>query len=177
MRTESRVSTFRITRCALFICAALLCSYLESLIPLGVVLPLPGFRLGLANIVIMIVFFAVSPAEAWIASAARVLVTALLFGNPVSFFFSASGALLSLLGMAALRRLLRGRVSFIGVSMLGAALHNTGQICAAMLIFGYGVISYLPVLLVASVALGAVCGWTVCLVYPKITIVLKRKAR
>ena len=157
----------RLARNALFLCVALMLSYLESFLP---ILPLPGFKLGFANVVVMLVFFYHSPTDAAIVSLARVCLLSLLFGNPVSFAFSVSGAVLSFLGLVTVRYMARGVFSFVGVSALCAALHNLGQILAASLLFdASAMISYLPVLLLASIVFGGITGVFVNYFAPKLT--------
>ncbi|MGI6167194.1 MAG: Gx transporter family protein [Eubacteriales bacterium] len=170
MSTMSRADSpaARTARGAVLVSAALLLSYLESFIPLGLLLPLPGFRLGLANISIMFVFFCISATEAAVISAVRVIVMALLFGNPVSFFFSATGAAFSLAGMFVLKYAAKNKLSFWGISVISASLHNIGQLAAAAVLFGKAIISYLPALLFASAVFGSICGILLNILVPKI---------
>ena len=158
----------RAARGAVLVSAALLLSYLESFIPLGLLLPLPGFRLGLANILVTFIFFCLSATEAAIISAVRVVVMALLFGNPISFFFSATGAAFSLAGMYVIKSAIRNKLSFWGISVISASLHNLGQLTAAVVLFGSAILSYLPALLFASAAFGSVCGVLLNIITPKI---------
>ena len=133
-------------------------SYLEFLIPLGAIVPLPGLKLGLANIATLAVFVLISKKDAAVVLALRVGLTGLLFGSAVSFLFSASGAILSYLSLHLAARLLK-RCSYIGVSVLCAVFHNLGQILAAACLFGSEIIlSYLPVLLIAALISGGVTG-------------------
>ncbi len=145
---------------------ALLFSYVESLLPLVHVLPLPGFRIGLANVVVTLVLFELGAGDAAAIALIKTVVSALLFGSPVSFAFSAAGTALSFGGLALIRRTVPDRLSYVGICIAGASLHNSGQICVAMAMFGGGVVTYLPVLLAASVVLGGVCGGVVCLIAP-----------
>jgi heptaprenyl diphosphate synthase len=158
----------RAARGAALVSAALLLSYIESFIPLGLLLPLPGFRLGLANILVMFVFFCLSSTEAAVISAVRVIVMALLFGSPVSFFFSATGAAFSLVGMYVVNYALKNKLSFWGVSVISASLHNIGQLMAAAVLFSGAVISYLPALLFASAAFGSVSGVLLNILTPRL---------
>ena len=165
-RKEAFWGVRRLARNALCLCVALILSYLESFLP---ILPLPGFKLGFANIVVMLIFFYLSPVDAAFVSFARVFLLSLLFGNPVSFAFSVSGAILSFLGLIAVRYMARGVFSFVGVSALCAALHNLGQILAATLMFdASAMISYLPVLLLASIVFGGITGAFVNYLAPKL---------
>ena len=126
----------RLTRCAVLTALALALSVAEGLVPLTILFPLPGLRLGLANLV---------------------TVYALLGGNLMALAFSLTGGLLALGVMALLLRC--SFLSLFGVSIAGAAAHNTGQILAAMAVLGSRApLVYLPPLLLCSLVTGAVTG-------------------
>lgn len=148
----------RITLDSLILGVAMILSYLEAILPLSIAIPLPGVKPGLANVAVMFCFYKVSPADAFFVNMTRVLISSLLFGNISSFAFSASGALLSYFGMW-LCLSFGNRVSYYGISVLCAALHNIGQIITGVFILGsFSIISYLPLLLVFSVIFGLVTG-------------------
>jgi len=138
--------------------AALLFAFVETIIPLGA-LPLPGFKAGLANIAILFAAFALSVPDAAAVSLARSLLTFLLFGSPTSLLFSLSGGILVITVLAVLKSTAAFRhMSFIGISVLTAAAHNTGQLFAAVLLTGEALFSYLPALLAASLFYGCLTG-------------------
>ena len=174
--SQGKSRAARVARDGVLAALARLFSYVESLLPLGHVLPLPGFRVGLANVVVTLVLFELGMGDAAVVALIKTVVSALLFGSPVSFAFSAAGTALSFGGLALIRRTVPDRLSYVGICIAGAALHNSGQICAAMVIFGVGVATYLPVLLAASVVLGGVCGGVVCLVAPAFRKILGGRA-
>lgn len=174
--SQGKSRAARVARDGVLAALALLFSYVESLLPLGHVLPLPGFRVGLANVVVTLVLFELGAGDAAAVALIKTVVSALLFGSPVSFAFSVAGTALSFGGLALIRRTVPDRLSYVGICIAGAALHNSGQICAAMVIFGVGVATYLPVLLAASVVLGGVCGGVVCLVAPAFRKILGGRA-
>lgn len=154
--------------CAVFTATAMMLSYLESLLPLTPLIPLPGFKLGLANTVTVLVFALVSGRAAATVSALRILLMGLLFGSAVSLFFSAAGGLLSFLALLLAGRLLR-KCSFLGVSVLCAAAHNIGQLLAAVCLFGFEIfLSYLPVLLLAALLSGILTGILLNLSVPRL---------
>jgi len=160
--------TRRVAIDAMLCVFAMMLSYLEVLLPLSVLIPLPGFRLGLANIAVLVVFCLLSPIDAAIVSAVRILLMGLLFGSATSLYFSALGGLLSFL-MLLLMSWIGKKCSFFGVSVLSAAAHNTGQIIAAVSMFGAALItSYLPALLFASVIYGGIVGVLLNLLVPKL---------
>lgn len=147
----------RLTRCAVLTALALALSVAEGLVPLTILFPLPGLRLGLANLVTVYALCRLSGREALLILAARCLLGALLGGNLMALAFSLTGGLLALGTMTLARRI--PALSVYGVSVLGAAAHNLGQICAAMVLLGsVYVISYLPFLLAVSVLTGLATG-------------------
>ncbi len=165
----------RICTDAMLLGIALLLSYLEAILPLSVWLPLPGFKLGLCNILVTLVFVVLSPWDAAIVSLSRILIMGILFGNVVSFTFSLCGGLLSYLGLWLLAKAGKKLFSMIGISVGCAALHNTGQLFAAMLWFGGDVVfGYLPMLLLASVLFGSVTGVLLQLIIGRIDQIKRR---
>lgn len=148
----------RLTLDASLLGVAMMLSYLEAVLPLSLIIPIPGARLGLANVAVTLCFFSVSPIDAALVSLARVCLTALLFGNIQSFLFSLFGAVLAYIGMWAARCFIR-HFSFYGISVLCAALHNLGQCAAAVIVLGTpAVFTYLPLLLVCAVIFGLITG-------------------
>lgn len=159
--------TRRICLDAIMVAAAMMLSYLEVLLPLNLMIPLPGFRLGLANIVITLAFCLISPFDAAIVSALRILLMGLLFGSATSLYFSALGGIFAFLALLLCKFLLT-KCSFLGISALCAAAHNCGQIVAASTLFGGAVVfSYLPWLLLASGIYGGIVGVLLNLLMPR----------
>lgn len=166
MRTSSsdKQRIRRLTLSAMLAAAALMISYAEHLLP--PVTAIPGIKPGFANIAVMAAF-CISPAAALAVSGVRVCLFALLFGTPVSFAMSASGAVLSYFFLLVMYIVKARRMSFIGLSMLSALCHNTGQlICAALITGSISVFFYLPVLAVSSVICGALSGILMNTIYP-----------
>ncbi len=126
----------RLTRCAVLTALALALSVAEGLVPLTILFPLPGLRLGLANLVTVYALCRLSGREALLILAARCLLGALLGGNLMALAFSLTGGLLAFGVMALLLRC--SFLSLFGVSIAGAAAHNTGQILAAMAVLAAG---------------------------------------
>lgn len=147
----------RLARCAVLTALALALSAAEGLVPLTVLFPLPGLRLGLANLVTVYALCRLSGREALLILLARCLLGALVGGNLMALAFSLSGGLLSL-GVMALALRAPG-LSLFGVSIAGAAAHNTGQILAAIgVLRTVAPLAYLPPLLLCSLVTGAVTG-------------------
>ncbi len=153
----------RLTRGALLTALALALSYMESFFP--PLLPLPGVKLGLANIVTVFALDALSAADALSILLARCLLGALFAGNASALLFSLLGGLSAFAVMFLLRAL--RRPSVFGVSIGGAAAHNCGQIAAAMLVLGNAApLGYLPFLLLVSLFSGAFTGFAASLLLP-----------
>ncbi len=147
----------RLARCAVLVALALALSMAERFLPLTILFPLPGLRLGLANLVTLFALCRLSGREALLILVARCLLGAIGGGNLTALAFSLTGGLLALGVMLLVGRC--ARLSLIGVSMAGAAAHNLGQILAAMVVLqSRAPVVYLPGLLVASVLTGGVTG-------------------
>ena len=154
--TSSQVRRFTLD--AMLLGVAMMLSYLEAVLPLSLIIALPGAKLGLCNVAVMLCFYAVSPGDALIVSLMRISLTSLLFGNISSFGFSLFGGLLAYAGMW-LGKALGKRVSYYGISVLCAALHNIGQCIAGSMILGsISVFSYLPLLLLFGIFFGFITG-------------------
>lgn len=131
-------------------------SVLERFLPLQAVVPLPGVKLGLANIVTMFALFFLDFRSATAIVVVRCVLGAALGGGVTGFIFSLTGSMLALLMMALLMRGYGRAFSLFGISIAGAAMHNLGQVLAAMAILGdAAVLAYLPVLMVAGLVTGA----------------------
>ena len=152
---NNRISTKKIALCGVLTALAMIFSYIESVIPIPI--PVPGIKLGVANIAVITILYVLGVKEAIVINLLRIALTALLFGNVNSFLFSISGALLSLTIMIIMKKL--DFFSCIGVSVCGGVMHNVGQIIAAAFIMGSeAIVLYLPVLIVSGVFTGVVIG-------------------
>jgi heptaprenyl diphosphate synthase len=139
---------------------------LETLLPNP--FPLPGVKLGLANIVTLLVLYLYGLKEGLTVALLRVCFVSFLTGTffSVGFFLSLSGSILSTLVMAFCRRLLPG-LSILGVSVIGAVAHNMGQLGAASFLIQTGYIFYyLPILLLAGIPTGILTGYIAGLLRP-----------
>ena len=147
---RGRVAVFGV-----FTALALIFSYVELLIPIN--FGIPGAKLGLANLVIIIVLYKTDWKEALLLSVVRIVLAGFLFGNLFGILYSLAGGILSLAVMALLKR--SGAFSIIGVSMAGGVSHNVVQLIMAMLVVEtYAVGYYLPVLLIAGLITGTLIG-------------------
>lgn len=147
---KSRVAYFGV-----FTALALIFSYVETLIPIS--FGIPGVKLGLANLIIVIALYKMRLSEAYLLSVVRVVLSGFIFGNYFSIIYSLAGGLLSLTAMACLKK--NDGFSVMGVSVVGGVCHNIGQLIVAMLVVEtFSVAYYVPVLLGAGVATGLVIG-------------------
>jgi len=146
-----------ITLCAVLVSVAMALSYMERFIPLQLVVPLPGVKLGLANIVGLIALYKMGFKQAYMILALRCVLGSVFSGSVTSLFFSFTGGTLSMLAMAQAKRL--PFLSVYGVSVLGAAAHNIGQIGVAMVMMhSVQIGAYLPYLLCVGIATGLATG-------------------
>lgn len=159
-----KITTRRLALCAVLTALALGLSTLEGMFPVSLLIPLPGIKLGLANIVTVYALYALGPASALTILLARCLLGAMFAGNASALLFSLMGGGLSMLVMIVLRHL--PGLSIYGVSIGGAAAHNIGQIGAAMIVLGgTAVLGYLPVLLAVSLLTGTLTGFVAGLLF------------
>ncbi len=147
----------RVAYFGVFSALALIFSYVESLIPIS--LGIPGVKLGLANLIIVIGLYKMSLKEVYLLSLVRVLLSGFIFGNYFSILYSLAGAFLSVTVMALLKK--NGGFSVMGVSIAGGVFHNIGQLFVAMIVVEtFGVVYYVPVLLIAGLITGMLIGIT-----------------
>jgi heptaprenyl diphosphate synthase len=149
----------RLATNGIFISLALIFSYLEKFIPVELVIPIPGIKLGLANIVTIAALMLMDVKSAVIITILRCVLANMLFGTPMSMLFAVCGAIMALLIMTVLKTGYNKLFSVIGISAAGAAAHNIGQLAAAALVMkSTAVFYYLPFLLLASMLTGFVTG-------------------
>ena len=150
-----------------YLALALICSYVESLIPFY--FGIPGVKLGLTNIVVVLMLYCVGTKEAlavstlrivlagFFLSVARVVLGGFIFSNLFSILYSLAGGLLSFLAMYLLKRMKWFGV--LPVSVSGGIFHNVGQlIVAAYVVENYNIFYYMPVLLFAGALTGFLIG-------------------
>ena len=150
IKVKNRVAYFGV-----FTALALIFSYIETLVPIS--FGIPGVKLGLANLIIVIALYKIPLREVYVLSIVRVLLSGVLFGNYFSIAYSLAGGLLSLTVMALLKK--AGGFSVIGISIAGGFCHNIGQLVVAMIVVETFAMSYyMPVLLVAGMITGFLIG-------------------
>lgn len=140
---------------AMITALALVFSYVESLVPIN--FGIPGIKLGLANLAIVIAFVLLGGKKAYAISVIRILLAGFLFGNLMSIGYSLAGGVLSLAVM--LLMYCRFGMSLFSVSVAGGIVHNIGQLLIAMAVVeNLNLIYYAPVLLISGALTGLVIG-------------------
>ena len=151
------MKTKDLTTMAILTALALALSWLERMIPLELILPLPGVKLGLANTVTLFALYQLNLPMAMMILVTRCLLNALFSGNVTALAFSLTGGIVSMLVMAAAKK--SSHLSVYGVSVLGAAGHNCGQIVVSMILMhSVYILAYLPYLLLIGTACGIATG-------------------
>ena len=124
----------QMTLCAILISMALVLAYMERFIPLQMIVPLPGIKLGLANVVTLMALFFLGTGSAFTILILRCILGAVFGGGISGLAFSLTGGVLSMTVMCIVKHC--KRISVYGVSVLGAAAHNIGQILVAVIFLG-----------------------------------------
>lgn len=154
----------------MFLALALVAGYVEQLIPIN--LGIPGVKLGLANIVTMVLLYTVGIRAAAGITAIRILLAGILFGTGFSIVYSAAGAVLSILVMVLLKN--TKKFSYVSVSVAGGVFHNVGQILVAILVLETNALAYyLPILIISGVVAGIVIGIISGLLMRRLTPVIR----
>jgi len=141
---------------ALFASVALIIFVIELQIPN--LTPIPGIKLGLANIVILLSLYLMGPVDALIVQLARILLGCLITGNMVSLAYSLTGGMLCLVVMIILKKFLNENQIW-ACSAAGAIFHNIGQIIVAIVMTSViQVVYYLPILIASGIIAGLLTG-------------------
>lgn len=157
----------KIAYLSMFLALALVCSYVETLIPFPI--GIPGVKLGLTNIIVILVLYCIGEKEAILISILRILLSGFMFGNAFAIIYSLAGGILSFIFMMLMKR--TKKFSVITVSVAGGISHNIGQmLLASVLIESYYIVSYLPVLLIS----GTITGFLIGVLGQEIIIRIKR---
>ncbi len=162
----------KIALCAVLATLALMFSYIEMLFPLSIAIP--GVKIGIANIVVIVALYLFDIKYALVVNIVRIAMAGLLFTGLFGALFALSGALLSMIIMALLKK--SGMFSIIGVSMAGGAAHNLAQISlAAAIVENINIFLYLPVLIISGAATGIVIGFLANIITARLRSSLKIK--
>ena len=154
----------------LFVALAFVLSYIEYMLPLNI--GIPGAKIGLANLVVMVALYTVGDKNAIALSIIRVVLVGLTFGNISMMMYSLAGAAMSLCVMLIAKKL--GKLSVTGVSVLGGVFHNIGQIIVAMLVLEtQSLLYYLPFLIVIGTITGVLIGFVANLITTRVKSVFR----
>ena len=165
-RTADRgLKTRRLALSAMLAALALIFSYVEALIPIPV--PVPGIKLGIANLVIVMAIYKLGFRYAFTINCVRIVIAGLLFSGVFGMFYSFAGGILSIAVMYLLYR--TGWFSMIGVSMAGGVAHNLGQlITACLIVSNVRLMSYFSILLFSGLFSGIAVGFLAALIYRRL---------
>ena len=145
----------RVAYCAMLTALAMIFGYVEALIPFN--FGIPGVKLGLANLVIVVALYLLPAHQVFFIQIARIVLVSFLFGNLSMMLYSLAGGLLSFLVMSLLKK--AGGFSVIGVSIAGGVMHNIGQLIVAMLVVqNMKIAYYASVLMIAGLITGGLIG-------------------
>lgn len=153
---SSNNSARRVAVSALFASLALIFSYIEAILPAAP--GIPGIKLGIANLVVIIAMYRLDLRYALTINLVRIVLAGFMFSGLYGAIYSLCGCLVSFAVMCILFK--SGRFSVIGVSMGGGVAHNLGQLCAAaFLVSSIEIFYYLPVLIISGTVSGILIGW------------------
>ncbi len=157
MSTSRHIKTTRIALLGVTSAAALAISFFEHTLTAALPLP-PGVKPGLSNIIVMFVCFTLGLPSAMLICAVKSGFVCLISGVSAGFI-SVCGGVLSVIAMKACRKIFGEKMSFMGISLISAVMHNTGQLAASSLLVGSALyLSYAPVLLISGIIFGSVTG-------------------
>jgi heptaprenyl diphosphate synthase len=159
------MNTKKITTIGILVALALILSFVESQIPAFAAIP--GMKLGLTNIVVLVALYSLGPGNAMFINIVRIVIVSILFGNGMSLAFSLTGGMLSTVVMILLKK--TGKFSVVGVSAAGGLSHNIGQILVAVILMNTTAIAwYLPLLWISGCFSGILIGIIGGIVYKRI---------
>ena len=170
--TGTQVSARRVALTGLLAALALIFSYVEALVPFNA--GIPGIKLGLANLVPLIILYRLDARYAFAANLIRVFLAGLLFSGMFAALYSLAGSVTSFFVMCILKK--TNLFSVIGVSTAGGVFHNVGQLCVAILaVSGPQLIHYLPVLIISGMIAGIIVGIGAAVLLDRIPVKLFRE--
>ena len=152
-----KFTTKNLALCAVLTALALGLSTLENLFPVSLVVPLPGIKLGLANIVTVYAMFALGPRDTLLILVSRVFLGSLFAGGS-TFLYSLAGGLLCYAAMLVMRKFLTVKQLWV-CGAIGSIFHNLGQMAVAVWIAKtVGLVMYLPFMIRPGIIAGVFTG-------------------
>ena len=160
----------KVAMTGMFVALAMIFSYVEVLIPIN--LGIPGMKLGLANLVVVVTLYVLGVKTAFAVSIIRIILVSMTFGSLSAMLYSMAGGLLSFAGMVLFKKI--RALSVVGVSVIGGVLHNAGQVIVAMAVVeNVMLVSYFPPLMIAGTITGALIGIVSSNVIPRVKPMMK----
>ena len=152
---KNRTFSKQVALFGVLIALGLVFGYIEHLVPLPI--GVYGIKLGLSNLVTLIALYTLGAKAAIYINLARILLSSMLFGNPISLAYSLAGGLAAVTIMVISKRF--WKFGTVGVSILGGVMHNTAQLAVAVfMVDSLKIAFYLPVLLTAGALTGFIIG-------------------
>lgn len=149
------MKTKKIGYMGMLIALAFVLSYVEMLLPFNI--GIPGAKLGLANVVVLMGLYLMGPKEALLLNISRIILVGFLFGNLSAMLYSMAGGIVSFIAMIITKKLNKNTI--LGVSVMGGVFHNVGQIIVAIwAVETYRLIYYLPILIIIGTVSGIFIG-------------------
>lgn len=159
--------TKRLVYCAMLVAVGMMLSWIETVIPID--FGIAGVKLGLANMAVLVALYILGIKYAFAVSIVRIILSSTLFSGVLPMLYSLAGGVLSLAGMALLKKTCKFGV--VGVSACGGVLHNFGQVIVAICFFEIKeIIFYMPLLAVSGVITGVLIGVASCMVIKRLEI-------
>ena len=159
------VNTKKLTTLSLLSAIALALYAVESALP--PIVPIPGIKLGLANLIVIIAIYKLGFRYAFVINCVRIFTAGLLFTGVFGVIYSMAGGIMSIIIMYVLYK--TGLFSMVGISMAGGVAHNFGQLATACIIMSnIRLMSYFSVLLFAGMISGVLIGIVAYMVMGKL---------
>ena len=161
---------------SLLVALALVVYSIEAQIP--PLVPFPGMKLGLSNMISLAALLIYGPKECLTVLILRVTLGSMFTGQMTAFFFSLAGGLLSNIGMILIYKLFKNNISIWAISVVGAVLHNIGQVfVAAIIVENMRIYYYLPILLITSIITGYFIGLGADFIFKHFSKLSKKQIR
>lgn len=167
-----QINIQRMVLLAMFATIALTIFVIESMLP--PLAPIPGIKLGLANVITLILLVCFNERDALLVLFVRILLGSICAGQMMSFMYSLCGGLLCFFVMSVINRLLQKKYIFI-TSVFGAIGHNIGQIIVAIIMTSsLSILLYLPLMMISAILTGLFTGFCAWFTTPKLEHLLKK---
>lgn len=163
----------KLTQLGLYTAMALIIFMVEQAFPM--LTPLPFLKLGLSNVITLLVLALYHPKDAFLVLLMRIVLASIFAGQGVYFLYSMFGGMACFLAEVIVYRLLRGQAIWL-VSIFGAVFHNLGQMLAGVLLMGNAIFLYLPYFVLAGVLTGLMTGVLAAALIPRLKKILKTES-